>query len=201
MFVFQETVVDKSVAGIKFACDLNACKGACCTMPGGRGAPLLVSETSEIQKAFPVIEKYLSSEHRARIAEKGLFEGSDGDYTTPCYKNRACVFVVYEQGIAKCSFEKAHLNGEIAWRKPLSCHLFPIRVDQRSQDHLRFEFISECMPALDKGNLDDTYLSDFLEGALARAYGEQWYKKFLEVCDIARSDQTKVVSTGSSYYD
>ncbi|HLF20017.1 MAG TPA: DUF3109 family protein, partial [Bacteroidota bacterium] len=170
--------------------DLNACKGACCTLPGGRGAPLLDSEINEIQKAFPLIQKYLGPDHRHRIEEKGLFEGSDGDYTTPCYKNRACVFVTYEQGIAKCSFEKSFMNGEISWRKPLSCHLFPIRVERGTQDKLRFEFISECIPALDKGNLEDTYLSDFLKEALVRAYGELWYENFLELCDAARSGQT-----------
>lgn len=190
MFIIQETTIGEPIAGIKFACDLKACKGACCTLPGGRGAPLLDSEISEIQRAFPVIEKYLSPDHRARIAEKGLFEGSHGDYTTPCFKNRACAFVTYEQDIARCSFEKAYMNGEIAWRKPLSCHLFPIRVERGTQDNLRFEFISECVPALDEGNLKDIYLLDFLREALVRAYGELWCKNFLELCDAARSGQT-----------
>ncbi|MBI4427778.1 MAG: DUF3109 family protein [Ignavibacteriales bacterium] len=189
MYVIQETTVDKPISGIKFACDLNACKGACCTLPGGRGAPLLDSEIAEIQKAFPLVHKYLSAEHLNRIKENGLYEGTDGDYSTPCYKNRACVFVTYEGGIAKCSFEKAFLEGEISWRKPISCHLFPIRVDHRGQEHIRFEFISECASALDKGDLEDIYLSDFLKESLVRAYGEQWYNRFLGLCESVRSGQ------------
>ncbi|MBI3003951.1 MAG: DUF3109 family protein [Ignavibacteriales bacterium] len=187
MFIIQETTIEEPIAGIKFACDLNACKGACCTLPGGKGAPLLDSEIAEIQKAFPVVRENLSLEHLARIEEKGLFEGSEGDYTTPCYKNRACVFVTYENGIAKCSFEKAYLKGDISWRKPLSCHLFPLRVDRLAHDRIRFEFISECGPALDKGNLEDVYLSDFLKESLVRAYGEAWYKKFIDLCETVRS--------------
>ncbi len=190
MFVIQETTVDQPVASIKFACDLKSCKGACCTLRGGRGAPLLSEEISEIQKAYPIIKKYLSDEHLARIDEMGLFEGSEEDYTTPCYENRACVFVTYENGIAKCSFEKAYLKGEISWRKPLSCHLFPIRIDRGTQDHLRFEFISECNPALDKGSEEDIYLTDFLKEALVRAYGEPWYERFLQLCKTTRTGRS-----------
>ena len=189
MFDIQNTLVEKSTAAVKFACDLKACRGACCTMPGGRGAPLLDEEIKEIRDAFPFVKDYLSRGHLQRIEEVGLFEGEQGDYTTPCYNHGACVFVTYEHGIAKCSFEKAYFEGKIAWRKPLSCHLFPIRVDRGFADRLRFEFISECLPAIDKGNIENIYLSDFLKDALVRAYGTSWYRQFLDACSVERNLQ------------
>jgi hypothetical protein len=189
MFVIENTQVEGTVATVKFACDLKACKGACCTMPGGRGAPLLDDEVDEIRRAFPVVKTYLSLEHLRRIERTGLVEGEPGDYTTPCIDHRACIFVTYEQGIAKCSFEKAFFDGKINWRKPLSCHLFPIRIDRKKPERMRFEFISECLPALDKGNVEGIYLSDFLKEALIRFSGESWYQEFLQACELSRSDK------------
>jgi len=186
MILVQETLVDEPVASIDFSCDLKACKGACCTMPGGRGAPLLDYETEEIERSFPSIRKYLSEEHLERIEEAGLFEGTSGDHTTPCYDQRACVFVAYENGIAKCSFEKAYFNGEISWRKPISCHLFPLRIDRDARELVRYEFLTECQPALERGRLEHIALSGFLKDALIRAYGEPWYREFLASCDSWR---------------
>lgn len=186
MLLIQETLVDEPVASINFACDLKACKGACCTMPGGRGAPLLDSENKEIERSFPAVRKYLSKDHLARIEQVGLVEGTTGDRTTPCYDKQACVFVTYENGIAKCSFEKAYLNGEISWRKPISCHLFPLRIDRGARELVRYEFLADCQPALERGGLEHIALSRFLKDALLRAYGEQWYTEFLATRDSWR---------------
>jgi len=186
MILIQKTLVDEPVASINFACDLKACKGACCTMPGGRGAPLEDSEIEEIERSFPAIRKYLSKDHLARIEQLGLVEGTTGDHTTPCYDKRACVFVAYENGIAKCSFEKAYFNGEISWRKPISCHLFPLRIDRGARELVRYEFLAECQPALERGRIEHIALSGFLKEALLRAYGEQWYREFLATCDSWR---------------
>jgi hypothetical protein len=95
--------------------------------------------------------------------------------------------VYYEHGVARCSFEKAFLNGEIAWRKPQSCHLFPIRVDDGARTRLRYEFLAECSPALERGDREGVYLSDFLEPALTRAFGKEWYGEFSEQCRASRN--------------
>ncbi|HEY4612810.1 MAG TPA: DUF3109 family protein [Bacteroidota bacterium] len=189
MFLIQETIVDGSIATTKFACDLERCKGACCTLHGGRGAPLLESELDEIRNAFPAVKKYLSEKHLQTIETHGLFEGGPGDYSTACVDNRACVFVTYEHGIARCSFEKAYLNGEVSWRKPSSCHLFPIRVDSRERKHLRYEFLAECAPALERGEREGIFLSDFLDDALTRELGNEWYTEFSEYCRTVRQQE------------
>ncbi len=155
-------------------------------MPGPKGAPLTEVETKEIEKAFPVIKKYLSRDHIRAIDEHGLVERSGGDVTTSCFDHKACVFVTYDKGIAKCSFETAYFRNEIGWRKPLSCHLFPIRVDRDFHEHLRYESISECSPALDRGQIENIELSNFLKDALVRRFGETWYEEFQKACTSQR---------------
>lgn len=187
MFVIQETTAEPSLADVKFACDLARCKGACCTLPGGAGAPLLDEEVGEIERAYAAVKPMLNADHRAIVERTGFVEGSAGHYNTPCFDNRACVYVTFEDGIAKCSFEKAFQQGISTFRKPLSCHLFPIRVDRGPKPHLRFEFIPECVPALTRGGKENIYLSDFLKSSLLRTYGQSWYNEFLSLCDFERS--------------
>lgn len=182
MELIPDTIIDTAIPATKFACDLQRCKGACCTMPGHRGAPLLDAEVEEIRKALPFVLPSLPKEHREQIEQEGYFQGTPGDWTTPCVNKRACVFVYWENAIARCSFEKAFQQGEIGWRKPISCHLFPIRVDRGFQDRLRFESLSECRPALDRGEQENIALSDFLKDSLTRAYGAEWYREFLRHC-------------------
>ncbi len=172
-------LIDENIPKTRFACDLERCKGACCTMPGQRGAPLLDEEVEEISKAYPIAGKYLSFRHKDTIEERGLVQGRKGDYTTQVVDRRACVFAVFENDIAKCAFEKAYLNHEISWRKPLSCHLFPIRVTPGSPERLRFEQIAECRPALERGAREQMPLTEFLRSSLMRAFGEQWYEEFI----------------------
>lgn len=180
--MIERTLIDGQIPKVKFACDLAKCKGACCTMPGYRGAPVLESELEEIEKAYPVIRKYLSYRHQDVVEERGLFQGRNGDRTTQVVEGRAWVFVTYEDGIAKCAFEKGYLSSEISWRKPLSCHLFPIRVEAGLPERLRYEQISQCEPALGRGESEKLPLVEFLRPSLVRAYGEQWYEEFLEHC-------------------
>jgi hypothetical protein len=180
MALTQQTLIGNGITDASFACDLVRCKGACCTVPGGRGAPLLDNEIDEIQRAFPIVRKYLSAEHLAVLEAKGLVEGQPGDFVTPCVNNRACAYVTYEQGIAKCSFEKAYHNRELTWRKPLSCHLFPLRLDQRERLRLRYEYLVDCEPALERGKREGIPLVEFLREPLIRAFGDDWYRQLLD---------------------
>lgn len=187
MIIIQEIAVEEDIAMRQFACDLNQCKGACCTMPGAMGAPLLESEIEEIRKAFPYVRKYLSPEHLAVIEKADLFDRQLGGYVTPCVNEGACAFVTYDGDIAKCSFEKAYLAAEIEWRKPISCHLFPIRVDRDAGPRLRYESIPECTSALARGSKESIFLSDFLKESLSREFGMKWYDEFDEQCSDVRA--------------
>jgi hypothetical protein len=130
--------------------------------------------------------KYLSERHRDVISKQGLYEGHPGDYVTTCVDNRACVFVTFEDGVARCALEKAWFQGETDWRKPLSCHLFPIRIDRGIQEHIRYEHLADCDPGLEEGEKAGVNLSDFLEEPLVRAYGKGWFAGFREYCRSAQ---------------
>ena len=186
--MLEQVQIDPKIPNIEFVCDLEQCKGACCTMPGQRGAPLLNEELDEIEKAFPIVKKYLSFRHKDAIEERGLVQGRRGDHTTQVVDKRACVFAIFENEIAKCAFEKAYLHSELSWRKPLSCHLFPIRVTPGSPERLRFEEIAECRPALERGIKEQVSLCEFLRASLTRAYGERSYDQFSEYCRARRAE-------------
>jgi len=182
MFTIGEAIVEDAIARERFACDLGRCHGACCTLPGGRGAPLEDAELQYLVNSFPAAKKYLPPEHLQVIETDGLYEGEPGSYATTCIDEQACVFVFYEEGIAKCSFERARLNGETTWLKPLSCHLFPIRISSLFSERLRYETIAECKPALRRGAKEDVPLYEFLREPLLRKFGQAWYDEFLLQC-------------------
>lgn len=184
MFVIENKIIDERIPYIKFSCDLDGCKGGCCTLKGGKGAPLTDSEIIEIESAIPVVKKYLEAKSLKEIENNNGIEGLPGNFTTGCIDNKDCVFVYFDGDIAKCVFEKAYFNNEISWRKPISCHLFPIRIADFGGEVVRFEKISECKPAIVNGKKNDILLYDFLRDALIRKYGEQWYKLFRENCEL-----------------
>lgn len=179
MFTIAEIEVHQSIAETKFSCDLSVCKGACCTFPGGRGAPLYDNEVQEIEKAFPIIKNYLPELHRMVISEYGLVDGDKGNYATQCVDGKACVFVYYDNDIAKCAFERAFYEKKLSWQKPLSCHLFPIRIGQTENNgkEIHFEYFSECVPALEKGKKENTALNRFVSTPLERAFGKEWVEQ------------------------
>lgn len=170
--------------GRNFACDLLKCKGACCSLPGGRGAPLLDSEIEEIQKTLPAVLPMLEERKREIIGSSGndsgptgFYEGESGDYATTCVDDEDCVFVYHDNGIAKCAIERAYNEGKVGFRKPISCHLYPIRVRRFGGDVLRYHEISECRPAVARGDSEKIGVIEFLKDALVRRYGEEWYNK------------------------
>ncbi len=191
MFIIGEAVIEDDVARERFACNLAECKGACCTLPGGRGAPLADSELDELQRAAPHALVYLSERHRQTIGREGYMEGVPGSMATVCIDDRDCVFVFYEDGIARCALEKAYLGGATTWRKPISCHLFPIRISQGSREKLRYERLPECAPARKHGLTTGTPLFEYLKDALVRTYGEGWYNQFADECRRRDGEQPR----------
>lgn len=177
MILALNILADRAVGSERFACDLNACKGACCTMPGGRGAPLEDREVPLVEEAVAAALPYLSERNRAEIAAHGAVEGEPGDYATRCIDDRDCVFVTYtDTGIATCAIERAWQEGKSEFRKPLSCHLFPIRVHELfGGPYLHYEKISECAPARKHGKQTNTPLYKFLRDPIVRAFGQEYY--------------------------
>jgi hypothetical protein len=182
MILVANTIIDENTATATFCCDLQACKGVCCCLEGGRGAPLDDDEVSRVAEAFPYAKEYLNERSLEVIAREGLVEGWPGSYATPCIEHRECVFVYYQDGIAKCAFERAWLEGKTSWRKPISCHLFPIRVRHVGQTILRYEQMPECTPGQAHGEAKGILLVDFLKDALTRAFGTYWFAQLKEKC-------------------
>ena len=165
-----------------FTCDLNLCKGACC-LEGESGAPVTDEEASLIEEGFPVFKQYLPEDHCLEIAKQGYsLIDTDGDRVTPLVHQRQCAYSFFdEEGILKCAVEKAWTEGKITFRKPVSCHLFPVRISEyRHFDAVNYQKIDVCAPGRDCGKRNKLPLWRFLKEPLIRRYGEEWYKE-LEV--------------------
>ena len=123
-------LIRKEIAEIPFKCDLLKCKGACCTFESRYGAPISWNEVNQINKVLSTVLKYLPKAHRSEIEEGGFFEIKKDEPLLRSIYNRACVFVYYDDGIAKCAIEKAFFDKKISFRKPISCHLYPFLFHQ-----------------------------------------------------------------------
>ncbi len=153
-------------------------------MPGGSGAPLSANELELIDSALELVKDQLLPEARALIEKKGAWEEEDGKYYTTCVDKKACVFVVYNKdGIAQCSIEKAWHAGHTDWRKPISCHLFPVRVADFGGPYLHYEEIEECEDGRALGEREELSLIESLQEPLIRAFGEQAYEKLKEAAE------------------
>jgi hypothetical protein len=162
-----------------FVCDLEKCKGACC-VEGDSGAPLAPGEAESISRSYPHFKNCLSAEHLQVISEVGFAViDREGDEVTPLVNNRQCAYsYADEAGVLKCAIEKAFGEGSIDFKKPLSCHLFPIRiVSYRKFDAVNYEKIEICRAARECGLKLKVPLYRFLKEPFIRKYGEEWYQE------------------------
>lgn len=175
-----DVLVDEKIGRLNFRCDLAACKGGCCTFPGEVGAPLLNKEIDKIKECFDASLEYLSPEAIAYMQEHGMVQGSPGDYSTMCIDKKACVFVFFEDEIAFCALERAYLDKKTTWRKPISCHLFPIREGHFGGNAIYYEKIKECKSALKAGRASKTPMYENVKDALIRRFGQPWYDELVK---------------------
>jgi hypothetical protein len=178
MLEIGRTVVSLDILEKQFLCDLLKCKGACC-VEGDSGAPVTPEEATEIGKAYPEVAPYLEESHQSEIRKQGFAViDLDGDLVTPLVNNRQCAYTYEEKGILKCGIEKAFLDGKINFRKPVSCHLFPIRITEYKRfDAVNYQKIDICKPGRDCGKSAQLPLYVFLKEPLIRKYGEEWYEQ------------------------
>lgn len=183
MFAVDHILVSDEVLWAPFACNLGACNGGCC-VEGDSGAPLELAEREALERALPRVRKYLRPEALDVIDAKGVWEETEpGQYATTCVDNAECVFVTYEGPVAKCALQRAHAEGRIDFPKPISCHLYPIRVQKYgTMEALNYEQIPLCEGGRTNGCRLDVQLSDFLREPLTRRYGPEWYEKFRAAC-------------------
>jgi hypothetical protein len=177
MLEIKNTLVSLDVIEEKFVCDLSQCKGACCVV-GESGAPLTNQEKNLVEEAYPVIRQYMTPVGIEAVEAQGWYVYDiEGDCVTPLVNQKECAYAFRdEQGITLCAFEKAFYERKIDFLKPLSCHLYPIRVTKyKEYDAVNYESNSICSAACRKGNDTGTILYQFLQKPLVRAYGQDWY--------------------------
>ncbi len=168
--------------------------GACCVVGDG-GAPVDESEVAVLKKAYRTLKKELSEEAVREVEVGGLIRGKDSDnLELACVGTAECVFVVKNAaGISLCAIQKAKFEGRFNWEKPISCHLFPIRIlPIGDMDFLNFEYVPEiCSPGKQHGAESNTFLAEYLRIPLVRKYGQDWYDEFIETCRHVRSLSSK----------
>ncbi|MEL6143170.1 MAG: DUF3109 family protein [Bacteroidota bacterium] len=180
MLVIQDILVSDEVVAEEFACNLTACKGACC-WEGDFGAPLEVAELVTLAAIYPYVAPYLRPEGRAAIEEQGPYTKTKDNHgpATTLVNGGACAYMTRnEHGIALCGIEQAYRAGDIDWPKPISCHLYPIRVKQSEKmgfEALNYDRWHICSPACKKGKRDKVKVYEFAKEALIRKFGPDWY--------------------------
>lgn len=180
MIAIDKVLVSDLVAEAQFVCDLKKCKGGCCE-DGDAGAPLAVEELEELNKHYDTIKPYLTPQGIRWIEKHGryLYDREFG-WVTPTIEGKMCVYGFRdEEGIIKCGIEQAYRDGKIEFKKPISCHLYPITFQQGKKgdfDRLNYEpRESLCNPACSFGKKLKVPVYEFLKEPLIRKFGEAFY--------------------------
>lgn len=184
MFQLGKTIVSEDIIEKDFVCNLKACKGKCC-IDGEAGAPLEEEELKILMDIYPKVKPFMRSEGIKAIEEQGLFITNEGEYETTLIDQKDCAFVVFDKNkIAKCSIEEAYNAGKINWKKPISCHLYPIRIMEYSEfSAVNYHHWPICDDACTLGKELQVPVYKFVKEALIRKYGEDWYAELEKVAD------------------
>jgi hypothetical protein len=180
MIAINDTLISEDILEKAFVCDLSRCKGACC-VEGDAGAPLEEHEAKTLEKEYSNIAPYLRPEGIAAIAEQGkaVVDPNDGEKVTPLVNSAECAYVIFdEKGVTKCGIEKAWEDGATQFRKPVSCHLYPIRITKYSSyEAVNYHKWHICSPACTLGSSLQVPIYKFTKDALIRKYGPNWYEE------------------------
>lgn len=176
MIQLGKTLISEDIIEKEFVCNLSACKGACC-IDGDAGAPLEEDELKILMDIYPKVKPFLRKEGVAAIEEQGLFTTSNGEYETTLVDNADCAYVIFDdKNTALCGIEEAYNQGAVKWKKPISCHLYPIRVQQYSEfAAVNYHKWQICDDACSLGKELEVPVYTFVKQALIRKFGEDWY--------------------------
>jgi len=178
MLQIDDKIISFDVIEKRFVCDLTACHGACC-VKGDSGAPLEMDELEIIDEVYSVVQQFMTEKGIDAVERQGTYTiDIDGDYVTPLVDNKECAYVFFENNIALCAIEKAWSEKLISFQKPVSCHLYPIRIKKyKDFDGINYDKNDICNPALLLGKKLGTPIYVFVKDALIRKYGIEWYEK------------------------
>ena len=181
MIAIGNKLVSDEIIEEQFVCDLNKCKGGCC-VDGDAGAPLNKDELEKLQGVYEAVLPYLAAESKQELQRQGLYVyDKEFGWVTPTINSKVCVYgIIDKNGIVKCGIEQAYSDGKISWKKPISCHLYPVRI-KRSRDK-QTEFVNYepredlCKAACTLGKKLKVPVYVFLKDALIRKYGLEFYE-------------------------
>lgn len=184
MFQLGKTIVSEDILEKDFVCNLSACKGACC-VDGDAGAPLSEEETKILAEIYPKVKPFLRKEGIEAIEKLGTSViGTDGTLETTLIDEKDCAYVIFDGKTALCGIEQAYNQGEVFWKKPVSCHLYPIRVKDFTEfAAVNYDRWDICDDACTLGKELQVPIYIFVKEALIRKFGEDWYSELEKVAE------------------
>ena len=181
MIVIDNKLVSDEIVEEQFVCDLNKCKGGCC-VDGDAGAPLSSEELLHLNEVYDAVLPYLDEENKKELLKQGKYVyDNEFGWVTPTIESKVCVYgITDDKGIVKCGIEQAYNDGKVNWKKPVSCHLFPIRVQlskNKKTEYVNYEPREDlCGAACSLGKKLKVPVYVFLKEALVRKYGNEFYE-------------------------
>lgn len=189
MIKVGDVLVSDDIKEKEFVCNLEKCKGACC-VEGDYGAPLEDDELEILKEIYPYVKPYLTKEGIKAIEEQGTHVlDDDGDFSTPTIGGKECAYAIYDkQGVLKCGIEQAYYDGKVSWKKPISCHLYPIRITKKKNfEAVNYHKWSICSAACALGKELSVPLYKFLKDPLIRKYGQPWYDELVQAIENGKA--------------
>ena len=181
MIAIDNILVSDEILTEQFVCDLNKCKGGCC-VDGDAGAPLTKDELDQINEVYEAVLPYLDEENIRELLRQGRYVyDKEFGWVTPTINSKVCVYGITDAaGIVKCGIEQAYLDGKVKWKKPISCHLFPVRIKlskDKKTEYVNYEPREDlCSDACKLGKKLKVPVYVFLKESLIRKYGNEFYE-------------------------
>jgi len=182
MIQVGDTIISEELLEKRFVCNLDACKGACC-IEGDAGAPLEQDELEKLETVYPLVKEYLSEKAIAALEENLYTTDVDGELVTQLVDGKECAFVSFDKdGKTQCSIEQAYNDGKTDFKKPISCHLFPVRLTPyKNFTAVNYSYWDICDDACVLGEKLGVKTYQFLKEPLVRKFGEDWFNELTEV--------------------
>jgi Protein of unknown function (DUF3109) len=182
MIQIGKTLISDDVLEKEFVCNLSACHGACC-IDGDAGAPLNKEELDVLKEIFPKIKSVLRPEGIKAIEEQGTYTTNDfGEYETTLIDEKDCAYVIFDGKTALCGIEQAYNQGIIDFKKPISCHLYPVRLREFNDfTAVNYDKWHICDDACALGKELQVPVYQFLKEPLIRKFGTAWFEKLHEI--------------------
>lgn len=186
MLQIKDTIVSLDIAERFFTCDIASCLGECC-IEGDAGAPITEDEYKKIKEILPLIWDDLMPRAKEEIEANGVaYVDEEGDLVTQIIDGKNCVFSCYgSNGMCLCAIERAYREGRVDFMKPISCHLYPLRLKEYpSFTAVSYHRWKICKAAEVLGRKRGVRLYEFLKEPLVRRFGKEWYDELVTACEL-----------------